>query len=83
MLKDEQDFSHNGKGDARPLKTSSDLSSIQYYWRCGSVYNWSFSNSIGSITLDPGEYSILSLIEEVPAEKSKQLNHFTESCGMI
>ena len=30
MLKDEQNCSHNGGGDANPLKTWSDFSSIQY-----------------------------------------------------
>ena len=30
MLKDEQDCSYNGGGDARPLKTWLDLSSAQY-----------------------------------------------------
>ena len=30
MLKDEQDFSYGGGGDASPLKTWSDFSSVQY-----------------------------------------------------
>ena len=30
MLKDEEDFSYNGGGDARPMKTWSDFSSAPY-----------------------------------------------------
>ena len=30
MIKYEQNFSYNGRGDAKPLETWSDFSSIQY-----------------------------------------------------
>ena len=41
MLKDEQDLSHNGGGDARPLKTWSEFSTMQY--------DLNYDNSYGNI----------------------------------